>query len=586
MRPCADFNDDMATLPLLVRLFVDRGDLDAAHDVVLLFRYVTGRSSLRAMFVILFKAFSEQQQHPPIDVALTLIGRMAHDKSLYNLSDSIIAGVSALHDLSFVDEAVALVKDQFFFWVSTMLSYDDERNHLDDNGKRIAAQFAKEGLPKAATTAYNVILESGLTNRGRGYEVQLIDIPRDFNVILAEMDDMGITPDIGTFNIIAAYHDKASSHQYYRHRYYHHRYYSYEEELKEKEEEEVKISSDNAVRLFDEMIRRGCKPDLEMYFLTAKLLYREGEANRAHEMIDRAQSSIGIAFDAKSCHEFIKESCKHGIVELSRRMLEVMEGNCCVPMLETYRLLISKLVSHSRLETAIDMYHRASKQHLGLLRLDLTSEVDEVLKSTWWRERKDPSFLDFSKFMLSDDRDRTRDFTPPMAPEDANYTADHPSFKDEDFWEDETFLAFRYHIEIAYQDLSSARGRFLHLEANNNAFPIVVEAYIRVIVRIAWGVRSVTASTPLSKLDSWIRSLEGMELDGMDVGFLIERIKNLREMVDAYQRDVIASVDEQRGDHGHECKAKLDRHRWMERLMLSKGNALAESISETALARW
>ncbi|KAK1306387.1 hypothetical protein QJS10_CPA10g01831 [Acorus calamus] len=579
MRPCADFDEETSTLPRLVRLFVDRGDLDAAHDVVLLFRYAAGRSSLRAMLVILFEAFSEQQQHPPIDVASTLIGRMAHDKSLYNLGDSIIAGVSALHDLSFVDEAVALVKDQFFFWVSTMLSYEDERNHLDDNGKRIAAEFAKEGLPKAATTAYNVILESGLTNRGRGFEVQLIDIPRDFNVILAEMDDMGITPDIGTFNIIAAYHDKASFHQSFPPKHY----------SVKKKEEAAMISSDDAVRLLDEMIRRGCKADLEMYFLTARLLYRKGEASRAREMIDRAQSSVGIAFDAKSCHKFVMES--HGMVELSRKMLEVMEGNECVPMLETYRLLISKLISHSRLETAIDLYHHALKQHLGLLRLDLKSKVDEELKRTKWGCRKDPSFLDFSEFKLSDDRDHIRDFPPPMVPEDVDYN------EDENFWNDELFLAFRDHIELAYKDLCAARGRFLHLEANN-AFPNVVEAYIRVIVRIAWGVRSVTALTPLSKLDSWIRSLEGMESDSMDVGFLMERIKNLREMVDEYQRDEsdeIGCVEEQRVDHDHKCESwlqrfneqkKLDLHRLMGRLMLSKGNALAESISEMALAQW
>ncbi|KAK1274134.1 hypothetical protein QJS04_geneDACA022208 [Acorus gramineus] len=573
MRPCADFDDDTSTLPRLVRLFVDRGDLDAAHDVVLLFRYAAGRSSLRAMLVILLEAFSEQQQLPPIDVASTLIGRMAHDKSLYNLGDSIIAGVCALHDLSFVNEAIALVKDQFFFWVSTMLSWADEINHLDDNGKRIAAQFAKEGLPKAATTAYNVILESGLTNRGRGFEVQLIDIPRDFNVILAEMDYMGITPDIGTFNIIAAYHDKASFHQSFPPSYYN----------VEKEEKAVKISSNDAVRLLDEMIRRGCKPDLEMYFLTARLLYRKGEASRAREMIDRAQSSVGIAFDAKSCHKFVMES--HGMVELSRKMLEVMEGNGCVPMLETYRLLISELVWHCRLETAIDLYHHASKQHLGLLRLDLRSKVDEVLKSAMWGNQKDPSFLDFSEFVLSDDRDHIQDFPPPMVPEDVDYN------ENENFWDDVD------HIELAYKDLCAARGRFLHLEANN-AFPIVVEAYISVIVRIAWGVRSVSALTPLSKLDLWIRSLEGMESDAMDVGFLMERIKNLREMVDEYQRDEgyeIACVEEQRVDQDHKCKcwihsfnrkSKLDLHHLMGRLMLSKGNALAESISEMALARW
>ncbi|KAK1307096.1 hypothetical protein QJS10_CPA10g01840 [Acorus calamus] len=570
MRPCADFDNDASTLPLLVRLFVDRGDLDAAHDVVLLFRYAAGRSSLRAMLVILIEAFSEQQRHP-VDVASMLIGRMSHDKSFYPLDDSIVAGVSALHDLSFVDEAVALVKDQFLHWVSTMLSWEDQRNNLVDNGKRIAAEFAKEGLPKAATTAYNVILESELTNGGRG-----------FDVILAEMDDMGIIPDIGTFNIIAAYHDKASSDQSHHHRYYYN----------EEEEPAVMISSDDAVRLHDEMIRRGCKPDLEMYFITARLLFRKGEGSRAREMIDRAQSSIGIAFDAKSCHKFMMESCDHGMVELSRRMLEVMEGNGCVPMLETYLLLISRLVMDSRLEIAIDMYHRALKQHSGLLRLNLKAKVDEVLRGTWWGESKDPS-LDFSKLVLKNNRDHIRDFPPPMVPDDKD-DHDSSSLKEEDFWEDSVFLGFRDHIELAYQDLCTARGRFLHSEANI-AFPIVLEAYIRVIVRITWGVRSVTASAPLSELDSWIRSLEGMESDGMDVGFLIERIKNLREMVDAYQRDEIASVDEQRGDHDHECKsrfhslngkAKMDLHRLMGRLMLSKGNALAESISEMALARW
>ncbi|KAK1307338.1 hypothetical protein QJS10_CPA10g01837 [Acorus calamus] len=283
------------------------------------------------------------------------------------------------------------------------------------------------------------------------------------------------------------------------------------------------------------------------------------------------------------------------MVERSRRMLEVMEGNGCVPMPKTYRLLISKLVKHSRLETAIDMYHRSSKQHLGIFRLDLTSNVDEMLRRSYWFEWKDRS-LNFSKFVLSGDRDHIRHFPPPMVPEDVDDNDDHDSssFKEEHILKDEDFLAFRDHIEIAYQDLCAARGRLLHSEVNN-AFPILVEAYIRVIVRIAWGVRSVTALTPLSELDSWIGRLNGMESDGMDVGFLIEQIKKLRLMVDAYQVDEIACVVEQRGDHDHECKSrlhrfnekkKLDHHRLMGRLMLSKGNALAESISEMALARW
>ncbi|KAK1307061.1 hypothetical protein QJS10_CPA10g01843 [Acorus calamus] len=579
IRPCADFNDDMSTLPLLVRLFIDRGDLDAAHDVVLLFRYAAGRSSLRAMLVILFEAFSEQQQHPPIDVASMLIGRMAHDKSICPLDDSIIAGVSALHDLSFVDEAVALVKDQFEFWVSTMLSWEDQRNNLVDDGKRIAAEFGKEGLPKAATAAYNVILESELTNRGR-----------EFDVILAEMDDMGINPDIGTFKMIIAYHYKASSSsESYPPRS---RWHQFDDDH---EDEAVMISSDDAVRLLDEMTRRGCNPVLEMDFLTARLLYLKGEASRAREMIDRARSSVGgFAFDAKSCHKFIDESCEGNMVELSRKMLEVMEGNGCVPMLETYRLLISKLVSHSRLETAIDLCHRASKQHLRFLRLDLTSHVRRVLQNRYWRERKDPS-LDFSESVLNGDRDRIRDFLPPRlyGDVDENDDRDCSSYKAENIWEDEVFLAFRNHIEIAYQDLCAARGRLLHSEMND-AFPNVVEAYIIVIVHIAWGVRSVTENTPLSELDSWIRSLHGMESHGMDVGFLIERIKNLREMVDTYQRDQIACVEEEEEKKGHhnKCKSHLngkskpDLHHLMGRLMLSKGNALSESISEMALARW
>ncbi|KAK1306385.1 hypothetical protein QJS10_CPA10g01838 [Acorus calamus] len=67
------------------------------------------------------------------------------------------------------------------------------------------------------------------------------------------MDDMGITPDTGTFNIIAAYHDKASSDQLYPHSY-----------INVKEEEAVMIISDDVIRLLDEMIRRRCKPDLQM----------------------------------------------------------------------------------------------------------------------------------------------------------------------------------------------------------------------------------------------------------------------------------------------------------------------------------
>ncbi|KAK1306585.1 hypothetical protein QJS10_CPA10g01829 [Acorus calamus] len=457
MRPCADFDDESSTLPLLVRLFVDRGDLDAAYDVVLLFRYAAGRSSLRAMLVILIEAFSEQQQqHPPIEMASALIGRMAHDESLYPLIDSIVAGISALHDLSFVDEAVALVKDQFSFWVSK-----DQRK-----GKRVAAEFAKEGLLRPATTSYNVMLES-----------ELIDNRRGFDVILAEMDDMGITPDIGTFNIITAnLFPLPPKRDLFMMRGWHDPVHL--------------IRSDELVQLLDEMTRRGCKPNLEMYFLTARLLYRKGEANRAREMIERAQSFVG-GFDAKSCHKFMKESCEHDMVELRGGFME---------------------------------------------------------------------------------KNKKRDA--------------------------EDYSGFRDHIEIAYQDLCAAHGRLLHLEAKD-MFPMVLEAYIRGIVLIAWGVRSVTESTSLSELDSWIESLVGMESDGMDVGFLIERIKNLREMVDAYQRDQIAGVEEEEekeGDHHNnkrklrfhhlEGKAKKHLHRLMGRLILSKGNALVESISEVALARW
>ncbi|KAK1306584.1 hypothetical protein QJS10_CPA10g01826 [Acorus calamus] len=254
MRPCADFDDDASTLPLLVRLFVDRGDLDAAHDVVLLFRYAAERSSLRAMLVILIEAFSEQRRYP-IDVASTLIGRMACDESLYPLEDSIVAGVSALHDLSFVDEAVALVKDQFGFWVS--------RN----KGKRVAEEFAKEGLPRAATTAYNVMLVPELIAKRRSFWVSGGSVDE----ILSEMDDMGIVPDNHTFNIIAANLDKASSKSYPS------RFYNEMRPLHET------IRSYAAVRPLRDMIRRGCKPDLEMYFLTARLLYRKGEASLARE---------------------------------------------------------------------------------------------------------------------------------------------------------------------------------------------------------------------------------------------------------------------------------------------------------------
>ncbi|KAK1306583.1 hypothetical protein QJS10_CPA10g01827 [Acorus calamus] len=148
------------------------------------------------------------------------------------------------------------------------------------------------------------------------------------------------------------------------------------------------------------------------------------------------------------------------------------------------------------------------------------------------------------------------------------------------------------------EDMVELSRKMLEVMEGNGCVPML-ETYRggvhQVIVRIAWGVRCVTASTPLSEMDSWIEDLEGMELDGMDVGFLIERIKKLREMADGYQRDQIAGVEEQRGDHKNKCKSRLHhmeekskKHldQLMGRLMLSKRNALAESITEMALARW
>ncbi|VFQ72529.1 unnamed protein product [Cuscuta campestris] len=86
---------------------------------------------------------------------------------------------------------------------------------------------------------------------------------------------------------------------------------------------------------------------------------------------------------------------------------------------------------------------------------------------------------------------------------------------------------------VKYYELCLARNSYLHSELRSNhqlATGIILET-----VRIIDAIKACCLSTSQSNIKEWETNLEGFKLLGMDVGFLLDRVKELSRLAAEYQ---------------------------------------------------
>ncbi|XP_021731855.1 pentatricopeptide repeat-containing protein At1g52640, mitochondrial [Chenopodium quinoa] len=110
-------------------------------------------------------------------------------------------------------------------------------------------------------------------------------------------------------------------------------------------------NSEEARKVFDEMLERGCVVDVPAYNSLLEALCNGGDLDEAYAMF-RAMESKGLAPDACTYSIFIRSYCKRDNIHSVFRVLDRMKRYELVPNLYTYNCIIKKLCSIEKVEDA------------------------------------------------------------------------------------------------------------------------------------------------------------------------------------------------------------------------------------------
>lgn len=109
----------------------------------------------------------------------------------------------------------------------------------------------------------------------------------------------------------------------------------------------------NALLVFDEMLRRGYTPNVTTYNVVIRGLCHGGEMGRAMEFMERMQHE-GCKPNVQTYNVVIRHWCEQGEMEKALELLAKMkEGGGCLPNLDTYNVIISSMFTRKRSEDMV-----------------------------------------------------------------------------------------------------------------------------------------------------------------------------------------------------------------------------------------
>lgn len=179
------------------------------------------------------------------------------------------------------------------------------------------------------------------------------------------------------------------------------------EKLKEMEEKGVEItavtfttivhslykggSSDEAENIWNEMLKRGCDPDVGAY--NVKIMNIQGGDPEGVKALLEEMSNAGLKPDTISYNYLMSCYCRNGMMDEAEKVYEDLETKGCNPNASTFRTLIFYLCKNEQFETAYRVFResvRANKipdvntlKYLvhGLVKNSKVKEAKEMIRT-------------------------------------------------------------------------------------------------------------------------------------------------------------------------------------------------------------
>ncbi|KAK9284178.1 hypothetical protein L1049_023346 [Liquidambar formosana] len=122
-----------------------------------------------------------------------------------------------------------------------------------------------------------------------------------------------------------------------------------------------KGKSDEAERLWDEMMKKGCSPDVAAY--NVRIMFAHGRKPEDVKALMDEMSDLGLKPDTISYNYMMTCYCKSGMMEEAKKVYEELEGNGCNPNAATFRTLIYHLCRNEEFEKGYKIFKESVRLH-------------------------------------------------------------------------------------------------------------------------------------------------------------------------------------------------------------------------------
>ncbi|WOK96404.1 pentatricopeptide repeat-containing protein [Canna indica] len=117
-----------------------------------------------------------------------------------------------------------------------------------------------------------------------------------------------------------------------------------------------------AVKLFDEMLQRGCSVDVAAYNSLISALCRGSELDEAHMRLQEMQKTHGLEPDAGTYAAFIRAACMANDEHAAMKVLDRMRRHNLAPNVFTYNCIIKLLCEKGMVGEAYDLLDEMIEQ--------------------------------------------------------------------------------------------------------------------------------------------------------------------------------------------------------------------------------
>ncbi|CAL5369620.1 unnamed protein product [Camellia sinensis] len=156
---------------------------------------------------------------------------------------------------------------------------------------------------------------------------------------------------------------------------------------------------DEAERIWNEMLKNGCLPDVAVYNVRLMHHSQGGEAENVKGLIEE-MSNLGLKPDTISYNYLMTCYCKCGMMDEAKKVYQGLEENGCYPNAATFRTLIYHMCRSEDFEEGYEMFKKSVKVHKipdfntlkhlvhGLVK---KSKIDEAKRMCWTAKKKFPA---------------------------------------------------------------------------------------------------------------------------------------------------------------------------------------------------